>query len=87
MYKTQHLQIHLNLHKLVLDDAPKQTVRTVLDLDQDPRAILTLLDPVNLSTDRELYTLNSRQFYVVKRIVADEADLLIHLNLVRSFVL
>ena len=36
MYKTQHLQIDLDLNMFVLDDPTEKTVSPVLNLDQSP---------------------------------------------------
>jgi len=66
MYKTQHLEVHLNLNHLVLDHASKQTIRAILDFDQNLRPVRTLFDTINLTRDHKLASPDLTHVIIVK---------------------
>jgi hypothetical protein len=86
-YKTQHLKVHLNLDKLVVHDAPEQAVRTVLDLHEDPRPILLLLDPINFATNYKLGLTKRTDVQIIEGVVTNQAGSGILLDLVGRLVL
>ena len=66
MYKTQHLQVHLNLDELVLYDPTEQAVRTIFNFNQNSGTILSLLDPINFSTNYKLVLANLAHVQIIK---------------------
>jgi hypothetical protein len=86
-YKTQHLKVHLNLDKLVIHNAPEQAVRTILNLHEDPRPILLLLDPINFATNYKLGLTQRTDVQVVEGVITNQTGSGILGDLVGRFVL
>lgn len=87
LFKIEHLQVRLDLNVLVVRHDAKKPLGSVLDLDQGLGAIGLLFDSVNLPDDPKRVSVNFAHVQVVERVIPDESNPLVVLNLVGRLVL
>jgi len=87
LFKIEHLQVRLDLNVLVVRHDAKKPLGPVLDLDQGLGSVRLLFDSVNLPDDLECVSVNFAHVQTVERIVPDESNPLVVLDLVGRLVL